>query len=131
MVNGLPPLSLVQSGRDGPSAQSWLEAEMPGLGSSGGPLVAAGGIVGMVKAGSADDTRVLDIEYIRHAVQDWGYPWVLTASAEAGQEAKQKCMDVSATACSELWSLCQHVVLTWRAKPAHSAGLTSQGQSRW
>jgi Trypsin-like peptidase domain len=67
-----------------PNADSWLEAEVPGLrpGSSGGPLVSRTGIVGMVDAGSADEARVLDIEYIKNAVQDWGYPWALTVGQD-------------------------------------------------
>jgi adenosine deaminase len=62
-----------------PDADSWLKAYMPQLtpGSSGGPLVTNTGIIAMVKAQSADDTRVLSIEYIKTAVQDWGYPWDL------------------------------------------------------
>lgn len=66
-----------------PNADLWLLADMPGLrpGSSGGPLVTETGILGMVKASSADDTRVLSVEYIKNAVQDWGYAWDLTTSA--------------------------------------------------
>lgn len=62
-----------------PSADWWLDADMPNLrpGSSGVPLVTNSGIIGMVKAKSVDDTRVLSIEYIKTAVQDWGYPWNL------------------------------------------------------
>ena len=69
---------------DRPNADSWLEAEVPGLrpGSSGGPLVSRTGIVGMVDAGSADEARVLAIEYIKNAVQDWGYPWALTTEQD-------------------------------------------------
>ena len=100
----VPPLNGA-IGSDRPTADSWLEAEMPGLrpGSSGSPLVSGTGIVGMVDAGSGDDARVLAVEYIKKAVQDWGYPWDLTAGAAIGQTTKQKCMGGSATACSDLW----------------------------
>jgi hypothetical protein len=56
-----------------------LDADMPGLrpGSSGGPLVTDTGIIGIVRANNADDTRVLSIDAIKAAVQDWGYPWDL------------------------------------------------------
>ena len=68
-----------------PNADGWLDADMPNLrpGSSGGPLVTNTGIIGMVKAKSIDDTRVLSIECIKNAVRDWGYQWELVNANES------------------------------------------------
>ena len=81
---------------DRPNADSWLEAEVLGLrpGSSGGPLVSRTGIVGMVNAGSADEARVLAIEYIKNAVQDWGYPWSLTIGTAIATGATTNSVDL-------------------------------------
>ena len=64
---------------DGPDSNQMLLADMYQLqpGSSGGPLVARTGIVGMVEAKSASDGRVLSISSIESAVENWGYPWQL------------------------------------------------------
>ena len=70
---------------DTPSANQFLDADIPNLrpGSSGAPLVTSNGIVGMVKAQSADDTRVLSIDFVRDQVKGWGYPWDLTVAPAA------------------------------------------------
>ena len=65
------------------SVDGWLEADLDHLrpGSSGAPLVTNTGVIGMLKAQSADDTRTLSITYIKSKVQEWGYPWDLTSGA--------------------------------------------------
>jgi len=64
---------------DGPDGDQLLQADMYQLqpGSSGGPLVATTGIVGMVEARDASDGGVLSIGFIETSVKNWGYPWQL------------------------------------------------------
>jgi hypothetical protein len=54
------------------------------VGSSGGPLVSDGGIVGMLERHlPGDTTRAVSIELIRRAVQRWNLPWDLTPARSA------------------------------------------------
>ena len=55
---------------------SWVKP-----GSSGGPLIASSGIVGMVVNDSADGTQALSIEFIRRAFRRWNHPWTIESSA--------------------------------------------------
>jgi tetratricopeptide (TPR) repeat protein len=74
---------------EGRSANSWLEAAMPELriGSSGAPIVASDGIIGMVSSGSADGVHVLSIDFIKQQVGDWHYPWDLDVSRDESRPA--------------------------------------------
>jgi hypothetical protein len=52
-------------------------------GSSGGPLVARSGIVGMIQNDSAEGTKALTIDFIKAAFQDWMHPWNLERHASS------------------------------------------------
>jgi len=73
---------------DRPSSDQ--EIEISGLqvspGSSGGLVVAATGIVGMVKKDSADDTLALSIDFIKNYFADRNFPWDLRPLDAAGPE---------------------------------------------
>ena len=50
-------------------------------GSSGGPLIAASGIVGMVITDSDDNTAALSISFIQQQFKRWNHPFMLQRSA--------------------------------------------------
>jgi hypothetical protein len=52
-------------------------------GSSGGPLVASSGIVGIVLRDAADNATALDITYVKSYFKKWNHPWDLEASGAA------------------------------------------------
>lgn len=64
-----------------PDTKSLLEIDGLSVspGTSGAPLIASTGIVGMIQNDSAYDTRALTIDFIQRAIQQWNYPWDLTA----------------------------------------------------
>jgi Trypsin-like peptidase domain/PEGA domain len=64
----------------GPSTKGMLEIDglQVRVGTSGGPLIAKSGIVGMIQNDSEDDTRALTIDIIKAALLEWNYPWDLT-----------------------------------------------------
>jgi hypothetical protein len=43
------------------------------------PIIASTGIVGMIENDESFDTRGLTIDFIRRAIEEWNYPWDLTA----------------------------------------------------
>ena len=47
------------------------------VGTSGAPLIAIAGIVGMILSDNADDTRALSIDFIKASFRDWVLPWDL------------------------------------------------------
>jgi len=49
-------------------------------GSSGGPLVASSGIVGLVERDSADNATALSITYVKAYFKEWNHPWDLDAA---------------------------------------------------
>jgi len=65
-----------------PSTESKLEVDGLHLqpGSSGGPLVAGTGIVGMIQNDAPDNGLALTIGFIRDALRGWDYPWDLENS---------------------------------------------------
>jgi hypothetical protein len=67
---------------DRPSTQSLIEIDGLSVspGTSGAPLIADTGIVGMIQNDLADDARALTVDYIQRAFQDWNYPWDLRAA---------------------------------------------------
>jgi len=48
-------------------------------GSSGGPLLASSGIVGLVERDSADNASALSITYVKAYFKQWNHPWDLDA----------------------------------------------------
>jgi hypothetical protein len=56
-------------------------------GSSGGPLIASSGIVGMVLTDSADTTRALSISFIQRRLRSWQHPFHLQKSAQVSKAA--------------------------------------------
>ncbi|HKS21594.1 MAG TPA: serine protease [Thermoanaerobaculia bacterium] len=52
-------------------------------GSSGGPLVASSGIVGIVLRDAADNATALDITYVKSYFKKWNHPWDLEAAGAA------------------------------------------------
>ena len=68
------------------SAKWELEIDKLGAlpGTSGAPLVASSGIVGMVRTDAADTTRALVIEAIERSFKGWNHPWELTRAAVSG-----------------------------------------------
>lgn len=71
---------------EAPSAHGMLEID--GLqvrkGSSGGPLIAGAGILGMIQSDFEDDTRALTIDIVRNAFREWNYPWDLKEANSSG-----------------------------------------------
>lgn len=67
---------------DQPSTRS--QVEIDGLrvapGTSGAPLIADTGIVGMILNDSEDDARAITLEFIERAFKGWNHPWDLRAS---------------------------------------------------
>lgn len=49
-------------------------------GSSGGPLVASSGIIGLVERDSADKATALSITYVKALFKQWNHPWDLDAA---------------------------------------------------
>src|SRR5208282_3535341 len=80
------------------SIDGWLEADLDHLrpGSSGAPLVTNTGVIGMLKAQSADDSRALSIAYIKSKVQEWGYPWDLTSGTASRTSVGVQTSDIPA-----------------------------------
>lgn len=66
-----------------PSTASKIELDETEIrpGSSGGPLVADTGIVGMIQNDAPDYALALTIGFIKNALQEWNYPWDLTNGA--------------------------------------------------
>ena len=64
-------------------------------GSSGGPLIASSGIVGMVLTDSADTTRALSISFIQRRLRSWQHPFHLQKSAQAPKAADASSADES------------------------------------
>lgn len=66
-----------------PSTASKLELDETEIrpGSSGGPLVADTGIVGMIQNDAPDYALALTVGFIKNALQEWNYPWDLTNGA--------------------------------------------------
>jgi hypothetical protein len=64
---------------DQPSARSLIEVDGLAVapGTSGAPLIADSGIVGMIESDSAYDTRALTVDFIKRAFLQWNYPWDL------------------------------------------------------
>jgi len=66
-------------GSEQPSNESQIEID--GLpvspGTSGAPLIADSGIVGMIQQDSAEDTRAITIDFIQRAFANWNLPWGL------------------------------------------------------
>ncbi|HEY6138232.1 MAG TPA: serine protease [Thermoanaerobaculia bacterium] len=52
-------------------------------GSSGGPLVASSGIVGIVLRDAADNATALDITYVKSYFKKWNHPWDLEPTGAA------------------------------------------------
>jgi len=57
-----------------------LEALPIQPGSSGGPLVASSGIVGIVLRDAEDNATALDITYVKSYFKKWNHPWDLEAA---------------------------------------------------
>ncbi|HUP61927.1 MAG TPA: serine protease [Thermoanaerobaculia bacterium] len=64
-------------------------------GSSGGPLIAASGIVGMVVTDSAVTARALSIRFIKRRLDKWQHPFDLEKSAPAPKAADARREDTS------------------------------------
>ena len=56
-------------------------------GSSGGPLIAVSGIIGLIQSDSVDDTTALSIEFVRDSFQKWNHPWDLEQTSGIGKTA--------------------------------------------
>jgi hypothetical protein len=71
-----------------PSTKSLIEVDGLSVspGTSGAPLIASTGIVGMIQNDSAYDTRALTIDFIQRAILQWNYPWDLTAGRTSGPQ---------------------------------------------
>jgi Trypsin-like peptidase domain/PEGA domain len=71
---------------EAPSSHGMLEIDglQVRVGSSGGPLIAGTGIVGMIQNDSEDDTRALTIDIVRDAFREWNYPWDLRETNSGG-----------------------------------------------
>lgn len=71
----------VSPGRVASDDSTDSQIELEGLairpGSSGGPLVASSGIVGMIVRDSADEATALSISFIKAAFHRWNHPWSL------------------------------------------------------
>ncbi|MEK6374771.1 MAG: peptidylprolyl isomerase [Acidobacteriota bacterium] len=64
-------------------------------GSSGGPVIASTGIIGMVLKDSEEDATVLSIDIIQAAVQRWNHPWKLEATSAPQPSAASPLYDGS------------------------------------
>src|SRR5262245_23838893 len=53
-------------------------------GSSGAPLVASSGIIGMVLRDSADQAQALTIGFIKARFRQWNHPWFLRQAGDTG-----------------------------------------------
>jgi hypothetical protein len=64
---------------EGPSSDRILTLDGMSVirGSSGGPVVAATGLIGILLTDSADNTQALSIDYIKGSLTEWNYPWSL------------------------------------------------------
>jgi hypothetical protein len=63
----------------GPSTE-WmidLEGTLIKPGSSGGPVIADTGIIGMIETDSAGNARALSVDFIKRAFESWNQPWGL------------------------------------------------------
>jgi hypothetical protein len=61
----------------------------------------------MIQSDLSDDTRALTIDFIQRAFHEWNYPWTVERAVQsppAEKTTKQKCMEGSVTACSELYN---------------------------
>ena len=65
------------------NGQMDLEAMQIIPGSSGGPLVASSGIVGIILTDGADNATALDITYVKSYFKKWVHPWDLDAAEAA------------------------------------------------
>ena len=74
---------------DQPSAKSQIEIDGLSVsrGTSGAPVIADSGIVGMIQSDSSDDTRALTIDFIQRAFHEWNYPWSLQPGAAVDEPA--------------------------------------------
>lgn len=57
-------------------------------GSSGGPLVASSGIVGIVLRDAEDNATALDITYVKSYFKKWNHPWDLDAGQATAAEPR-------------------------------------------
>ncbi len=66
------------------------EIDIDGLwaapGSSGGPVIGATGIAGMILSSTPDHTKALSIDFIKAAFLEWGYPWTLDYAKDIPQD---------------------------------------------
>ena len=67
---------------DQPSTRSQIELEnlQVAAGTSGAPLVAETGLVGIIQNDSEVSTLALTVDFIQRAFMEWNYPWDLTLS---------------------------------------------------
>jgi hypothetical protein len=63
----------------GPSLDGLLEIDGMSVkpGSSGGPAISDNGIIGMIETDSAENTRILSVDFIKKALEEWHHPWDL------------------------------------------------------
>ena len=63
-----------------PPSTEWmidLEGTQIKPGSSGGPVIADTGIIGMIETDSAGNARALSVDFIKRALESWNHPWGL------------------------------------------------------
>jgi len=74
-------------------------------GSSGGPLLASSGIVGIVLRDAEDNATALDITYVKSYFKRWNHPWDLVDTAEvvpaSGGQGRETTQRASKTASVE------------------------------
>ena len=66
-------------------------------GSSGAPLIASSGIVGMVLRDSADEAQALSIEFIKGMFGQWNHPWDLRSAGGGAAAATEPAPQRSAS----------------------------------